>query len=97
MSDNEDLEAPQTPSDSAQEDTEAILSRRRFLIQSGLAGAGLAVAGCEKGGKVDKASKTGPMGKPHSPGICLKVAGPKPDAAVSQPCLSTATMMRSPP
>ncbi len=74
--------------DSAQEDTDAILSRRRFLIQSGLAGAGIAVGGCEKGGKTDKASGAGGMDKPPKPGICLKVRAPQRDAAVSRPCLS---------
>lgn len=92
MSEPKDLDAPQTSPDNAQEDTDAILSRRRFLIQSGLAGAGLAVTGCDKGGKPDKAAGTDPMGKGHKPGICLKIAAPKPDAAVSQTCLSVAIM-----
>ncbi len=85
-------DSAQLEPDSAQEDTEAILSRRRFLIKSGLASAGLAVAGCEKGGKTDQTNAPGPMSKPHKPGICLKVAGPKPDAAVSRPCLSVPDM-----
>jgi hypothetical protein len=79
--------------DDAQEDTEAILSRRRFLIQSGLASAGLAAAGCEKGGKSDQAAGPEPMGKPTEPRVCLAVEAPKPDAAAAaQPCLSAPYM-----
>ncbi len=74
--------------DTAQEDTDAILSRRRFLIQSGLAGAGIAVGGCDKGGKTDKAGGADPMGKPPRMHVCLDVPAPRRDAAVSRPCLS---------
>ena len=67
----------------AREDTEAILSRRAFLIQSALAGAGVAAgaAGCDKKGKPAQAPS-----KPR-PQICLKKRGPRPDGSL-RPCLS---------
>jgi hypothetical protein len=73
MSDTQDLQAPPTLPDRAREDTAAILSRQRFLIQS--AGAGIGAAGCDKGGKADRSGGTtpDPMEPPHKPGICLSV------------------------
>ncbi len=67
------------------EDTQAILNRRRFLIESTLAGAGLGAlaAGCGKE-------------EPQKPQICLSVAVPpeppkKPGTATPpQPCLDVA-------
>ncbi|MBM4042246.1 MAG: hypothetical protein FJ290_27450 [Planctomycetes bacterium] len=58
------------------EDADAILNRRRFLIESTLAGAGLGAlaAGCEK-----------------EPQPCLKVAPPKPSPCLKLPAPDTAT------
>jgi hypothetical protein len=69
------------------EDTQAILARRRFLIESALAGGlGALAAGCEK-------EEPSPCLKVGTPRVCLKVPPPeppkKPDTATTpQPCLS---------
>ncbi len=56
------------------EDTEAILSRRDFLIKSGLATAGVAAVGCgEK--------------QTQKPQPCLSQPARQPDAETARPCL----------
>lgn len=62
-------EKPATASE-AQEDTEAILSRRSFLIKSALSGAGVAATAC------------GPKPSPHP---CLSEPPMRRDAAAARP------------
>jgi hypothetical protein len=88
-------EAPARPGEPA-EDRDAILSRRKFLIESALASAGITigVAGC------------GPSKKDPGPQVCLSVAPqpPPPDAAFAQPppprptvCLQPQVCLSPPP
>ena len=87
--------------DAEQQDTEAILSRRAFLVRSALAGAGVAAAGCgdkpQPGPKVclgpppaRRDAGVKPKGRPRpgpdaGPKPCLKV---KPPDHKPRPCLS---------
>lgn len=66
------------------EDREAILRRRRFLIQSALAGAGIGalLAGCAPKPKPGPCLTVVPPPQPPKPGPCLKVVPPRP-----RPCL----------
>ena len=72
-----------------EEDTEAILHRRRFLIQSTLASAGLGavVSGCQPQVCLSVAPPPEPQPcldvEPPEPQPCLEVEPPRP-----QPCLS---------
>ena len=89
--------AKQTPRD---DDTEAILRRRRFLIQSALAGAGIGalLAGCAPKPCLTVLQPPAeptprpclavvPPPQPSKPGPCLKVVPPKKPPRPG-PCLS---------
>jgi len=79
------------------EDTEAILRRRRFLIESAIAGlsAGALAAGCkeEPEPKVCLSIREFPDEPPTKneakPQMCLKIAPPK-DSPKARPCLDVA-------
>ena len=70
----------------ARQDTEAILSRRRFLIQSALAGAGVVATSCKR--KATRSAEKG-VEPPLKPG---PDSGPK-----AVPCLSKPAPMRREP
>jgi hypothetical protein len=83
--DDEDAKPGTEPASGATEDRDAILSRRKFLIESALASAGITigVAGCGPSKK-----DTGPqvcLSIAPQPQECLKVAPPRPNVCLSPP------------
>ena len=84
------------PEPQKNDDTEAILERRRFLIRSTLAGLGVAaataVSGCDRPEKCLKVKPPDPKPKPPKdepePKVCLKTVKPGPPEPEPKPCLS---------
>ena len=76
------------------DDTQAILRRRRFLIQSALAGAGLGalLTGCRPEPHACLSVVPAPPKPPTGPKICLKPVAPHPCLKVAppRPCLKIA-------
>ncbi len=95
------------------EDTQAILDRRRFLIESTLAGAGIgiAAAGCRPQACLSVEPEPGPClspppedavpGPTDEPEVCLEVVPPEPPPPTGEPepdiCLSVVEIEPPPP